>query len=167
MDDTGTQGQAANVNDDHARFSVESFNRLARALGVCWPDWYRKLVLSLISHPSDDSSWLDGGFLFASPASPFLYTNQYQSGALWINDRGTTERVPWPHGFVIVGATGSGKVLIDTESEGWFFIRLIEKARASAPSLTAATSPARLRVWLAASKSGSRGQRCAARWNEG
>lgn len=98
---------------------------LAVAIGVQWPAWFPPFLLELAAPlPSfaGDAHWLAGGFVFASPQQARDETLAFRSGALFYTGApsGDVAGVDWPqasfsHRFAVVGRTGEGAVLVDTQ----------------------------------------------------
>jgi len=116
-------------NDVNLVLTPELFESLATALSVCWPDWYREIILGLLrSPPAYAQRWLPGGFLFASPYLVYEYTTSQRESGMnrWSSER-NLEQVPWPENYVIVGHCGDGAIVIDTASQKPILLNLYKE----------------------------------------
>lgn len=111
------------VHSQDVVLSGQLLELLEHALGVRWPDWYRRLVLAFVPLIEPHQFWLPGGFLFARPAYIYDSTRQYQIGRvkLYFDENANPNRphyvaVEWPSTHAIVGSYGDGAVVIDTSS---------------------------------------------------
>jgi hypothetical protein len=110
-----------------AKLTRETFDALATTLGVRWPDWYSRLVRTLLDAGCDVARELS--YVCLPPDIVAEWTRCYREGRLTLNRReGTEERGPlvetsWPPSLVIVGHTGGGDLVIDTSAnDGRFAI---------------------------------------------
>src|SRR5688500_20010748 len=89
------------------RMTAASLEALAAALAIRWPVWYPPFVLALAAKPNASrSSWLPGGFIFASPRRAYDDTIRFRAGALFFCggswDRPGSEQGPLLDQFVVV-----------------------------------------------------------------
>ena len=97
----------------------ESFETLAKDLGVTWPRWFHELVLALLPH-IQHHYWLPGGFLFSRTNSVVEMTEAYRAGRLETCVNPSTPQyqiLSWPQAYIVIGSCGLGDVVIDTQDQ--------------------------------------------------
>lgn len=100
---------------------------LAQEMNVNWPAWFVDLIQMLVQSMSDPTEDLPGGFLSNSAQEVYDDTQNYRGGQFYFHGidgyRGKTypsiydDSEPFPHSYVVVGATGNSYVMIDCDGD--------------------------------------------------
>ena len=133
---------------EDVELNATTFEELASALGVQWPDWYRRFVLTLLERPIGPWGWLPGGFIMGELWIVWRDNKYYRTGSGQLYTRPTPDgprvAVSWPKSYAIVGSCGSGDLLIDTASDDWIIHNIYKEDYCLVPFLNLrdhATSP--------------------------
>lgn len=90
----------------------ELLTKLAEALGIKWPEWYRRLIVAFDGKPPS--------YLFDGADAIYSDLMRKRSGETGLAEPlspGEWRDLPWPANLIGVGSVANAEVVIDTTSE--------------------------------------------------